>query len=779
MVQEERWVGVDDVAAHLGVVKDSIYRWVESKGLAHKIIDFLAQIENFQKKLWLKKKFVTETNYCITLDRVPEEFYEQIAANDAQRKEWVKLFAIDEIKQDLAGAVDYSEPLTIEFLKANPFVMLDTKFFSQKFKGRLLTSIEDIGAGCDGVLFHSENFQTLSLLQERYRECVKGIYIDPPYNTDASAIVYKNDYKNSSWMSLIENRMVLASNLMSNTGILCFAIDDEEVAKARELLGSIFNKEVGIAVVRSNPQSRKTKGKFSPVHEYALFYGKSKDSIPGSLQITEKRIARYPKQDDKGRFAWMNFIRTGSNDRRADRPKLYYPIFVNNKDNIRILDMVWSDDAEEYVLQEAPQENEVAVYPISENAEGQIEKNWHRGHNRVSSEPDEYRVRRDAEGNISIDFKTRMDESSMPVTWWDDNEYASANYGAAELKDLFGEKPFDFPKTKKLVEDCLRASGVGEEGNSVIDYFAGSGTTAHAVINLNREDDGNRKYILVEMGEHFDTVLKPRIKKVVYSKDWKEGKPVAQHALKARHKIKTSQDITRDLNGRETLVGFSTQLIGTDVEPDPEFDVNNVFGGISHMFKYIRLESYEDALANIQLKRTETQQSLLDGSDSFRESYMLGYMLDTETAGSESLLNIDAFEDPFNYKLLVGTGSVGETKPVNVDLVETFNWLLGLRVKHMNHIRGFRVVEGTNPKDEKVLVIWRNTKEASNEDLEEFFQKQQYNTLDMEFDLVYVNGDNNLMNIPVVPEEEGAEPRYKVRLIEEEFKRLMFDVKDV
>ena len=105
---------------------------------------------------------------------------------------------------------------------------------------------------------------------------------------------------------------------------------------------------------------------------------------------------------------------------------------------------------------------------------------------------------------------------------------------------------------------------------------------------------------------------------------------------------------------------------------------------------------------------------------------------------------------------------------------ETFNWLLGLRVRHMNHIRGIRVVEG-----EKVLIIWRNLKETSNEDLEEFFRKKQYNTLDMKFGLVYVNGDNKLMNIPVVPEEEGAEPRYKVRLIEEEFKRLMFDVKDV
>ena len=172
---------------------------------------------------------------------------------------------------------------------------------------------------------------------------------------------------------------------------------------------------------------------------------------------------------------------------------------------------------------------------------------------------------------------------------------------------------------------------------------------------------------------------------------------------------------------------------------------------------------------------------------------MLKYMLDVESKGSQTLLNIDNFDDPWNYMLLVGAGSVGETKPVNVDLVETLNWLLGLKVKHIDRISGFQVVEGESPKGEKVLVIWRkirdlsetdpqkiaSQREKTNRDLDEFFRKQQYNTLDSEFDLIYVNGDNNLMNIPVVPEKEGVEPRYKVRLIEEGFKQLMFDVKDI
>ncbi len=147
--------------------------------IAHKIIDFLAQIENFQKKLWLKKKFVVETNYCVTLDHVPGELYPEIAGNDAQREEWVRLFAIDEIKGDLHTPA-YAEPLTMDFLKANPFLVLNTKFFDQEFKYKLLASFDDVEGNCEGSILHNENFQALSLMQTRYRKQVKCVYIDPP-----------------------------------------------------------------------------------------------------------------------------------------------------------------------------------------------------------------------------------------------------------------------------------------------------------------------------------------------------------------------------------------------------------------------------------------------------------------------------------------------------------------------------------------------------------------------------------------------------------------------
>jgi adenine-specific DNA-methyltransferase len=692
------------------------------KRIGEKIITFLAQLENFQKKLWLKKKFVVETNYCITLDRIPEEFYPEIANNEAQIEEWIRLFAIDGIKGgngDMFSneSIQFSRPVTVDFLRQNKNLLLDTKFFSDVFKDKLINQIDFVDDTICGLIVSSDNFHAIRLLKWRYDGSIDSIYIDPPYNTDASAILYKNDYKDSSWLSLMENRLYESANLLGNEGIICVAIDDEEVNYVNSLLVNYFKNRLGIVPVRSNPAGRKTKGRFAPAHEYALFYGRSENSIPGSLELTEQRLARYPKEDEKGRFAWANFIRSGNNDKREDRPKLFYPIFVNIKlKAIRIPNIEWNSAKSEYDILEQPNNEEKIVYPIIDQGGVKIEKNWQRGHLRASTELDEYRVRIDESGLISIDFKTRIDENSLPVTWWDNKEYASANYGAAELKELFGTKPFDFPKALRLVEDCLKASNISNKG-IMLDYFGGSATSGHALINLNRADDGKRKYILVEMGEYFDSVTKPRIQKVIYSKDWKDGKPVSRE-------------------------------------------------GISHCFKYIRLESYEDTLNNLGFNQDQSQLSALQTNPAFKEGYMLNYMLDVET--EESLLNLEWFKDPFNCYLNITRNN--EMKPTKVDMVETFNYLIGLVVEsYAAPKKGFVAVTGKNLAEEKILVVWRDCTQHDNKALNEFLQKSKYNPLDTEFDRIYVNGDNNVENLKV------GEEKWKVILIEEEFKKRMFE----
>jgi adenine-specific DNA-methyltransferase len=166
---EDADVQADIPEARLKAMHSALEKAQAIRLLSQRLIGFLAQLENFQKKLWLKKKFVVETNYCITLDRIPEKFYSEIAANDRQREDWVELFAIDEIESPAA----YSVPLTVDFLKTNRFLLVDTRFFDANFIKKLLDTVEGLDDNTEGALVHSDNFQALQTLRTRYRKGVK------------------------------------------------------------------------------------------------------------------------------------------------------------------------------------------------------------------------------------------------------------------------------------------------------------------------------------------------------------------------------------------------------------------------------------------------------------------------------------------------------------------------------------------------------------------------------------------------------------------------------
>lgn len=186
------------------------------------------------------------------------------------------------------------------------------------------------------------------------------------------------------------------------------------------------------------------------------------------------------------------------------------------------------------------------------------------------------------------------------------------------------------------------------------------------------------------------------------------------------------------------------------------------------LFKVIRLESYEDSLNNLRLLQTPEQKASLKNSDQRqRDEYLLSYFLDIETEGSSSLLDFDQFRHPFNYKLNIATSSAGETKETEVDLVETFNWLIGLKVKHVDSQKGFLRVTGEKLLGGRTVVIWRTLSDESitdNEQLEKYLAKIEINPADTEFDFIYVNGSHTL-----------NDPHEKIHLIEEEFQRRMFE----
>ena len=673
------------------------------KQVGQKIIQMLAQLENFQKKLWLKKKFVVQSDYCITLDRVPEKLYPEIIANDEQRKEWVRLFAIDEIKGDLTTEA-YSEPLTIEFLKQNPFLVLDTAFFDAKFKHQLVKSMENIDEQTNGLLINSENFQALELLQEKYKNRVNGIYIDPPYNAKSSEILYKNTYKDSSWNSFIHNRVSSSYNLLQEDSIFQFAIDDYEVHNSILLLNQIFGSEnhLGNVTVMHNPRGRNDDKFYGTAHEYMLTYSKNSDLAEiGLFPLTDDDREQYRQSDGLSNFTTVSFIRTGNNSRRFERPNLFYPIYVK------------PDTLE---LSTERKDGWIETLPIV----GDEERTWRWGEETFELKKNtEIVCKYDPSGYNGYKlYKKRRDEGvgKKPKTVWFDSKYDASTHGIMYLRKLYGEKDlFSYPKSINTVFDTLTISSKSD--SIILDYFAGSGTTADAIIKLNKKDgeEGERKYILCEMGNYFDSVTRTRVEKVIHSQDWRDGKPVSRN-------------------------------------------------GVSQCFKYIRLEQYEDTLNNLEIKK----QQLEFQPKEFQESYMLSYLLDTETR--DSLLNLKCFDNPFEMTLK--TTKDNELVETKVDMVETFNYLIGLNVETEDWYQDDNIcaVQGkTHREGLKTLVIWRNRNTVDNEKLCAFFDKMDFRTRDTEFDLIYVNGDNTLPNL------KRDEDHWKVVLTEEEFAKRMFE----
>lgn len=671
------------------------------KQVGEKIIRMLAQLENFQKKLWLKKKFVVQSDYCITLDRVPEKLYSEIIANEAQRKEWVRLFSIDEIKGDLTTE-GYSEPLTVEFLKQNPFLVLDTAFFDAKFKHQLIKSMENVDEQTNGLLINSENFQALELLQEKYRKRVKCTYIDPPYNTNATPILYKNSYRDSSWMTFISDRVTLSKALMENEGFHSVAIDDVELHNLYKVLEECFyGYDIFQCIVNHYPGSGTGRSNVSKTHEYNLFV------LPHDLDLL-----RGNPIEERERVRGFCRSGTGDNNHRYGRPNSFYAVLVddNTKEIMGVEPPPAADDNN--YPKGRTEEGWLRIYPLGSNG---VERCWSLGYETAKTAIRDGLIKCTSQNVIQRLYFDESDWELLPSLWVDPT-FSAVTYGTNLLTSMFGESGlFSFPKSLHTVIKAIYAGTYLSEDGIVLDYYGGSGTTAHAVIEINKKHGGNRKYILCEMGNYFDKVTRTRVEKAIGANEWRDGKPVSRN-------------------------------------------------GISQCFKYIRLEQYEDTLNNLEIKKQQTDWR----DDEFHESYMLSYMLDTETR--DSLLNLKMFVNPFNMSLK--TTKDNELVETKVDMVETFNYLIGLNVETEDWFENDNicVVQGkTHRGGLKTLVIWRNCEEIDNEKLCRFFERMDFRTRDTEFDLIYVNGDNTLPNL------RRDEENWKVELIEKEFQKRMFE----
>lgn len=720
------------------------------------IIDFLAQIEDFQKKLWLKKKFVVETNWCITLDKIDESFWPEIIANKAQIDEWIAMYAIDE-------AEGWSDPPTVAFLRLNQNLIVDTKHFSNTFKYSLLESIPDLDEQTDGLMINSDNYQAARMLENRFGCKVKCVYLDPPYNTNEATFIYKNNYKHSSWATMIADRISAAYATLDENGVIMITIDDEELYDLKAVLDTVIGAEryIGTIVIQSNPRGRGINSFYATCHEYCLCYAKNPDLTEIiDQELTAEQESSYSGEDDEVAYRLLPFRRSGGWSTPQDRPNSEFSLFFNEQG---YLFAVGGDRTEEVPAEYKPSCILVmemgAVVSLSESAFLKKYPNTFKimpvdtsGLRRVWRWSDREKIlRAGAAGDFVlkaekthayVQLKDRIKGGRKPKTIWFDPKYDSSSHGTNLLKSMFGERNvFGFPKSVYSTEDSLH-SIVGEDEQSIVlDLFGGSATTGHAVTLLNRKDQRRRKYILVEMGEYFDTVTKPRMQKVLYAPDWEGGKPQQRAA------------------------------------------------GISQIIKYMRLESYEDALSNIKLSDDGGHLASLLGED-----YLIHYMVDLESRGS--LLDVEAFSNPFAYTMKITEKNECKERPI--DLCETFNYLIGLTVKNQGSVSyflskpaekpayegavdlvsdisgqyAFCQIEGTLPDGRRALVIWRTVSDdivASNAALDAYFTTYRKNAQDRKYDVIFVNGDNNLENL-----RTGGEG-WKVQVTEIEFKKRMFE----
>jgi len=522
------------------------------KDIAFKIIDFISQFEDELVKIWNKPKFVKNSNYVITLDRINNiELIERILNHlniNEQIKEWQELGIVDNaFKTEDVFETDLMGKRLSEKYKHLP---IDTKYFKD-LELEILSLFDNLDNALDGWLIKSENYQALNILLPKFKEKVQTIYIDPPYNTGSDGFIYKDRYQHSSWLTMMENRLSLTRELMKDDAVIFVSIDDNEIERLKILMMLIYGEDKFLEnFIWNNTSTPPSLSNISRKNvEYILTFTK---------QTVKKRF--------KGRLAEGNdapLLNTGNPIRVLKFPP--YTVRFNIPDGIykkgKKKRVVLLDDV---IVENGSNKNSFRLEFESkwtqETLDGEIKK-----------------------GTIflvkSRDFAIRYLRKDQEQEWitpdkYIDNIFLEKKAGVGTNEDANKElidlnlNFSSYPKPTSLIHYLVRTNT--ESRDIILDFFAGSGTTAHAVMKLNKEDGGKRKFILVEMGDYFDTIIIPRIKKVAYSFNWKDGKP---------------QDAD----------------------------------GIGGFFKYYELEQYEETLANTVY---ENHDMYIAGNKSVYEQYV-------------------------------------------------------------------------------------------------------------------------------------------------------------
>ena len=312
----------------------SVERYVKRakvlRSIANKIIDFLHSLK-ISRECCGEEKFVLRTGCCMTIDHIPEAFYEDILNNELQITEWRNLYGIG--AKSCEQTTLTGDEIDKAFLKNHPYLVFDTAFFDDCFIDSLMenvqhpggTTIEDLDDAISGLMVKSENWQALNLLKELYHKRIQCIFIDPPYNTGNDEFIYRDNYKNSTWLTMMEDRLILAKDFLERNGLISISINDNEQANLKILMDQIFgpDKFQATAVWQKVYSPRMDSKGFSEDHDYIVIYGSQVGRIPFNQNVNQFNII---DPQTNLHYRRRSLRKEGSNSRREDRPNLYFPL---------------------------------------------------------------------------------------------------------------------------------------------------------------------------------------------------------------------------------------------------------------------------------------------------------------------------------------------------------------------------------------------------------------------------------------------------------------------
>lgn len=357
----------------------------------------------------------------------------------------------------------------------------------------------------DNLIIKGNNLVALSSILQNYEDRIKLIYIDPPYNTggDANIFTYNNSFNHSTWLTFMKNRLEISKKLLKDDGFITIAIDHYELFYLGVLADEIFGREnrIGVITVVHKPEGRNQEKFISTSNEFMLIYAKDKSRAEfNNVIFDDEKLKEFKYNDEFDFYKLNNYLRAGGGNHnlRENKPHFYYPIYVN-------VDSLEVSDIEKSKFK--------AIYPITSSGQ---ERTWKTKQDTFIDKLTSNRIvaLKDSNGNIEVYEKYYKSENGQLIkSHWVDKRYNAIHSGTRLLEKVIGRREFSYPKSLYLVMDTLKI--MTSNNDIILDFFAGSGTTGHATLMLNKEDNGNRKFILIEQLDDHINICCERNQKVI------------------------------------------------------------------------------------------------------------------------------------------------------------------------------------------------------------------------------------------------------------------------